>query len=66
MSGKREIILSVKNFSAGFERDGSVLRAVDDISFNLALIGEKSGAPISGWVAFNDHVAGIYRYCDGS
>ena len=33
MSGNKDIILSVRNFSAGFEREGEILRAVDDISF---------------------------------
>jgi len=35
MTISEEIILSVKDFSAGFERDGEILRAVDNISFDL-------------------------------
>jgi len=42
MSGNKDIILSVRNFSAGFEREGEILRAVDDISFELAK-GETLG-----------------------
>lgn len=42
MPVNKDIILSVKNFSAGFERDGSILRAVDDISFDLSK-GETLG-----------------------
>lgn len=42
MSDKKDIILKVKNFSAGFERDGSILRAVDDVSFDLSK-GETLG-----------------------
>jgi len=47
MSDNRDVILSVRNFSAGFEREGSILRAVDEISFNLVkgktlgLVGES-------------------------
>jgi len=42
MSVNKDIILSVRNFSAGFERDGSIFRAVDDISFDLSK-GETLG-----------------------
>lgn len=42
MSEKNDIILSVRNFSAGFEREGIILRAVDDISFDLTR-GETLG-----------------------
>ncbi len=47
MSGNSDIILSVSNFSAGFEKNGSILRAVDNVSFDLrkgeilGLVGES-------------------------
>lgn len=42
MTVNKDIILKVANFSAGFEREGEILRAVDDISFEL-LKGETLG-----------------------
>ncbi len=42
MAEKENIILSVRNFSAGFEREGLILRAVDGISFDLTR-GETLG-----------------------
>lgn len=36
METGNDVILSLKNFSAGFFKDGELLTAVDDVSFNLS------------------------------